>query len=230
MLEWVRRVWNDATAQDIDDRLVRELGAEVYGLRWLFSEGGSAPETMQELRTLARTRLPAVSQCNVDAHSVRVLAKGLDHDVAYCLVDDIAVAASPERWAFAVHDGPLPERTRGSTSRRTTCVDLRRWSCEKRPPGDLTAGEVLGTVEIQFQQPSPDACRFTDFLVTRTRHGQAVVGMLARRVRQDLQGAGVGRTTGWLPGTHLYPHGRLFLRVLGRTCEGSDGPSVLIGG
>ncbi|YCK33349.1 hypothetical protein ACNF49_04350 [Actinomadura sp. ATCC 39365] len=107
--------------------------------------------------------------------------------------------------------------------------DLRRWSYEKRPPGDLVAGEVLGTVEIQLQQPSPDTCRFTEFKVTRSRHGQAVANLLGRHVRQDLQGAGISRTTGWLPVNSLYPHGRRFLRVLGRTREGSDGAHVLIG-
>ncbi|MEV4370731.1 hypothetical protein AB0J71_26935 [Nonomuraea sp. NPDC049637] len=108
--------------------------------------------------------------------------------------------------------------------------DLRRWSYEKRPPGEPVAGEVLGTVEIQLQQPSPDTCELTEFTITRTRHGQAVSGLLGRRVRQDLQEAGISRTTGWLPRNVLYPHGRRFLRVLGRMREGSDGAQVLIGG
>ncbi|MFF4193981.1 hypothetical protein [Nonomuraea sp. NPDC001831] len=108
--------------------------------------------------------------------------------------------------------------------------DLRRWSYEKRPPGEPVAGEVLGTVEIQLQQPSPDTCELTEFTITRTGHGQAVSGLLGRRVRQDLQEAGISRTTGWLPWNDLYPHGRRFLRVLGRIREGSDGVQVLIGG
>lgn len=444
VLEWVRNVWSDTAAQDTHDRLMRELGANVHGLDCLFSEGGPAPATMQELRTLARTRIPDVYQCNVDEHSVRVLANGLNYDVAYYLVDDAAVAADPGRWAFAVHDGPLPEvadavagattftpplrvtelterapaeegcvfavlltckarhdsigwnpthvlpgvrlsrfgaalrdldasteewpeelrvlrvlvapgedgvaaalercsrwpeHPRGAgqehalphshaealrlleTDRDGTVVrtgehvaqmfvhgghgtyeqwflfddrwagaypelassliwfayhwdplcsgdhlhltpcsdnrvryvavvgddgqthvrqalpldearvwDLRRWSYEKRPPGDPMAGEVLGTVEIQLQQPSPDTCRLTEFKITRSRHGQAVAGLLGRRVRQELQEAGISRTTGWLPQNNLYPHGRRFLRVLGRIREGSEGADVLIGG
>ena len=448
VLDWIRNVWSDASAQDAYDWLTRELGTNVYGLDRLFSKEGSAPETMQELRTLARTRLPDVYQCNVDEHSVRVLANGLDYEVAYYLVDDVAIAADPERWSFAVHDGPLPEnagppssttaftrpiqvtdladhpltgegivyavlltykakhnsigwdpthalpgvrlpqfgaalrdldtstdewplelevlrvlvapgedgieaalercnrwpeytwisgeeprpprshiaalrlletdppkpeRHRERTviqvgehvaqmfihdgydtfeqwfffddqwagthpdlatsliwfayhwdplcSRRhmyhTPCSDnrvryvavvgddgqtqvreaqphdeprvwdLRRWSYEKRPSGDVTAGEVLGTVEIQFQQPSPDTCEFTDFQITRTRHGQAVAAMLARHVRQDLQDAGMTRITGWLPEDYLYPHSRRFLRTLGRIHEPADEPSIL---
>ncbi|MFI7425050.1 hypothetical protein [Nonomuraea sp. NPDC049684] len=452
VLEWVRNVWSDAAGQDAHDWLVRELGADLYGLPWLFSEGGPAPATMRELRTLARTRIPDVYQCNVDEHSVRVLANGLNYDVAYYLVDDAAVVADPERWAFAVHDGPLPEvaepvaggttftpplrvteltgrpaagegcvfavlltcearhdsigwnpthalpgvrlsqfgaalrdldastadwpeelqvlrllvapgedgvaaalercsrwpehprgtgedhalphshaealrlleadveadlradrdgtvvRTgehvaqlfahdghgtyeqwfffddrwagaypelassliwfayhwdplcSGDHPHLTPCSDnrvryvavvgddgqthvrqaqphdeprvwdLRRWAYEKRPPGDPVTGEVLGTVEIQLQQPSPDTCRLTAFTITRGRHGQAVADLLGRRVRQDLQEAGISRTTGWLPQNGLYPHGRRFLRVLGRIREGSDGAHVLIGG
>ncbi|MFC4013390.1 hypothetical protein ACFOY2_39615 [Nonomuraea purpurea] len=448
VLDWVRNVWSDAGAQDPYDWLTRELGTTAYGLDRLFSEGGPAPQTMQELRTLARTRLPESYQCNVDEHSVRVLANGLDYDVAYYLVDDAAVAANPERWSFAVHDGPLPEaaspplsttaftaplqvtdltdhppsgegtvyavlltckakhdsigwnpthalpgvrlpqfgvalrdldtstdewplelevlralvapdedgiaaalercnrwpeyrwlsgeqphpprshiealrlldtippereRHRERTviqvgehvaqmfihdgyddfeqwflfddrwtgthpdlaasliwfayhwdplcSRRhmylTPCSDnriryvavvgedgqvqvreaefqdeprvwdLRRWSYEKRPSGGVTAGEVLGTVEIQFQQPSLDLCKFTDFRITRTRHGQAVAAMLARRIRHDLQDAGITRATGWLPEEYLYQHSRRFLRTLGEIHEPADGPSVL---
>ncbi|MEU6787710.1 hypothetical protein ABZ912_51700 [Nonomuraea angiospora] len=446
VLEWIRNVWSDASAQDARDWLAQELGTRVYGLHNLFSKGGPAPRTMQELRTLARTRLPDTCQCNVDEHSVRVLADGLDYEVAYYLVDDAAVAADPERWAFAVHDGPLPdvagppssttaftapiqvtdladhpptgegtvyavlltckakhdsigwnpthalpgarlprfgaalrdldtsteewplelevlrvlvapaedgiaaalercnrwphydaitgnepgpptshvaalrvmdatppepERHRERTviqvgehvaqmfihdgydmfeqwfffddrwtdahpelaasliwfayhwdplcSRdhmyMTPCSDnriryvavvgetgqvqvqvaepqdeprvwdLRRWSYEKRPPGDVTSGEVLGTVEIQLQQPSPDTCAFTEFRITRTRHGQAVAAMLGRRIRHDLQDAGIARASGWLP--EDYPHGRRFLRALGEIHAPSDGPNVL---
>jgi hypothetical protein len=104
--------------------------------------------------------------------------------------------------------------------------DLRRWSYKKRPSGDVAIGEVLGTVEIQFHQPSPERCTFTDFQITRTRHGQAITGMLARRVRHDLQDAGITRTSGWLPDD--YSHGRRFLRTLGEIHEPSDGPRVLL--
>ncbi|MEV0828533.1 hypothetical protein [Nonomuraea rubra] len=443
VLEWVRNVWSEASTQDAYDWLTRELGTTVYGLDSLFSEGGPPPESMRELRTLARTRLPEVYQCNVDEHSVRVLANGLDYDVAYYLVDDVAVAANPERWAFAVHDGPLPEvagtptsttafaapikvtelaehprsregavfavlltckakhdsigwnathalpgvrlptfgaalrdldvptsewpvelevlrvlvapgedgiaaalercnqwpdytwnsgeephppsshdaamRLLGAHHRERTVIqvaehvaqmflhsgrdgfeqwfffddrwagahpdlassliwfayhwdplcsrhhllltpcsdnrvryvavvgddggttqvreaqphdepriwDLRRWSYEKRPPGDVTAGEVLGTVEIQLQQPSPDTFTFTDFEMTRTRHGRAVARKLARHVRQDLQKAGLTHTTGWIPSNGLRPHGRHFLRALGRIHEPAGEPSTL---
>ncbi|MFB4276188.1 hypothetical protein ACBJ59_12920 [Nonomuraea sp. MTCD27] len=106
--------------------------------------------------------------------------------------------------------------------------DLRRWSYENRPPGDVTTGEVLGTVEIKLQEPSPDSGKFTEFEITRTRHGQAVAAMLARHVLRDLQRAGVARITGWLPDDSRYPHGRRFLRMLGEIHKPDDGRSVLV--
>jgi hypothetical protein len=408
VLEWVRRVWDDTAVHEW-------LDATIYGLDLLFSKGGPAPQTMRELCALARTRLPDTYQCNVDERSVRVLANGLDHDVAYYLVDDAAIAADPERWSFAVHDGPLPEavgppadattftppvpvarlaehplpgegtvyavlltfearhdsigwnptyalpgvrlprfgaalrdldaatgawpeplralralvapgedgiagalercdprpghgpatvqldehvaqlfvhgvddtfeqwfffddRWAGAHPRLaaslmwfayhwdplcsrphlhlTPCSDnrvryvavagadgrarvreaeprdepgvwdFRQWSYLKRPPGDVTPGEVLGTVEIQFRQPSPDACRFTDFQITRTRHGQAVAAMLARRARDDLRDAGITRTSGRL--LQDQPYARRFLGMLGEVHETAHGHATLV--
>ncbi|MEU0569630.1 hypothetical protein ABZ297_30225 [Nonomuraea sp. NPDC005983] len=110
VLDWVRRAWDEApSGAGAYDWLAQEVGANVYGLGNLFEGGGPAPRSMAELRTLARRRLSDTVQCNVDEHSVRVLANGLDHEVAYYLVDDAAVAAEPGRWSFALHDGPLPD-------------------------------------------------------------------------------------------------------------------------
>ncbi|NRQ31602.1 hypothetical protein HII36_07060 [Nonomuraea sp. NN258] len=449
VLGWVRQVWDDACAHDTYQWLIRELGTNVYGLDELFTTESPAPETVQDLRTLARTRLPEAYQCNVDEHSIRVLANGLDHDVAYYLVDDAAVAANPERWSFAVHDGPLPQapavhdgpsggataftapvaltelnaagkapagdgtvyavlltckakhdsigwnptyalpgvrlprfgaalrdletdsgewplelgvlramvapgeddiaaalercnrwpeytwisgdepRAPGSHTealrlldatppaperhRERTVIqtgehvaqmfihdgydhfeqwfffddrwaaahpdlaaslmwfayhwdplcsrhhllltpcsdnrfryvavigddgvphvrqarpddeprirDLRRWSYQKRPPGEVTPGEVLGTVEIQLHQPSPETCKFTDFRITGTRHAQAVAVALGRHVRQELRAAGITRTTGRLPEAYSHRHSPRFLRTVGRLDDGNQ--------
>ncbi|WP_162795787.1 GNAT family N-acetyltransferase [Nonomuraea lactucae] len=448
VLGWVRGIWNDVCdLDDACDLLIRELGTDLYGLPWLFSGGGQAPLDMRELRVLARTRIPDVYQCNVDEHSIRILANGLHHDVAYYLVDDDAVAANPGRWSFAVHDGPLPdsaapfasrpvftspldtisltehpppgegvvyaiwltfkalrdcigwnhtyalpgvrltqlgavlrdldtsteewpleleilralvaptengiaaalercnrwptyslsseerpesprshaealrlieavtpetERERLRTvirtgehvaqmfvhggselfdqwfffddqwagahpdlaaslvwfayhwdplcsrwhMRFTPCsdnriryvavvgedghvrvreaepkdavriCDLYEWAYERRPMGDVTAGEVLGTVELQLQQPSPDMCKFTDFVITRTRRGQAVAARLARHIRHDLRAEGITRITDWLPTD--YSHGRRFLRALGEIRTPSGAPEFLL--
>lgn len=109
VLEWVRAKWDEAHAQDGIEWLVGEIGFNVFGLDDLFQAPGRAPETMSELRTLMLTHTPDTIQCNVDEHSVRLLANGLWHDIAYYLVDDAAVASHPERWSFAVHDALLPD-------------------------------------------------------------------------------------------------------------------------
>ncbi|MFG1944234.1 hypothetical protein [Nonomuraea sp. NPDC048826] len=90
----------------------------------------------------------------------------------------------------------------------------------------MTAGEMLGAVEVRFQQPAPGTCGFTEFQITRTSHGPAVAAMLAERVRQDLLEAGITRSDGWLPTRR--PHGRRFFRALGRLRRSVDGPDVLV--
>ncbi|MEU8245212.1 hypothetical protein [Nonomuraea sp. NPDC048916] len=447
VLSWVRSVWQEASdSPNTYDWLVQRLGTHIYGLHWLF-EGGPAPRTMQELRTLAMERLPDTLQCNADERSLRVLANGLDDEVAYYLVDDAAVAAEPGRWSFVVHEGPLPGDVEPSGSGPTftppvtvtdlapaspatgeeltytvllTCKakhdsvgwdptyvvrgarparlgaalrdldtatddwpvelgvlralvapeeegiaaalrrcnhwpdyaepsqrslaqldshssamrfldavspppryhrertvirmgehlaqmaigngrdsfeqwlffddlwarthpdlaaslmwyayhwdplcsrhhfkltpcsdnrvlylavadedgalhvrpaephdeprvwDLRRWSYERRPAGDLTAGEVAGEVEIQLHQSDSAGCRFTAFEITRTRYGQTVAAMLARHIRAELRAAGITRATDWLPDNR--PHGKLFLRVLGTIHKPPHEPSTL---
>ncbi|MER7500550.1 hypothetical protein AB0L05_12255 [Nonomuraea pusilla] len=135
VLEWVRRVWytvppgiadlrdgpcppgapddRDAEAEAarsaLRQMLAAELGGDVYGLDTLFWRGGPPPRTMEELRTLARGQLPDTEECNADERSLRVLAYSTRYEVAYYLVDDAAVAAEPARWAFALHEGPLPD-------------------------------------------------------------------------------------------------------------------------
>ncbi|MFG1944233.1 hypothetical protein [Nonomuraea sp. NPDC048826] len=105
VLEWVHDIWEYATAGDPYEWFERELGTGIWELASLF-QGGAPPRDMAELRTLAR--LMNLEQCNVDAHSVRVLADSTRYEVAYYLVDDSAVAAAPHLWSYAVHDGPLP--------------------------------------------------------------------------------------------------------------------------
>ncbi|GAA4509583.1 hypothetical protein [Nonomuraea ferruginea] len=436
VLEWVHDVWEDATAGDPHEWFERELGTDVWYLAALF-EGGAPPRSMEELRTLARTRVSELQQCNVDARSVRVLADSLWYEVAYYLVDDSAVAANPGLWSYAVHDGPLPAtvntpaggftppwktvdlagssgtgtvyavlltcrarhfsigrddtyafrgirlpefaaalRSLGTTGewplelmvlrsliapdedgiaaalercnrwpgyaeppddyladlsshaaalelirtargregtvihvdehvvqmliaewgetreqwfffddrwagghpdlaaslmwfayhwdplcsrhhfRDKPCSDNRvlyiavmdedgrvrvreagpmdderfwkfyRWHHSRRPLGEVTAGDVLGAVEVQFQQPAPDSCRFTEFQITRTSHGPAVAAMLADRIRHDLKEAGITRSDGWLQTG--YPHGRRFFRAVGRLRRSADGSDFLV--
>lgn len=100
VLDWFRSTW--ATPEAVHD-----LG--VHGLGHIPGEGGPPPADMAGLRTLARSRLSDSHQCNVDDHSLRGLANGLDHEVAYYLLDDAVAEAEPRRWAYAVHDGPLPD-------------------------------------------------------------------------------------------------------------------------
>lgn len=100
--------------EDVRAWLERELGADVYGLPSFFTSEAPVPETMSDLRTALREHL-YVEQClHADDHSVRVLTDDDEVDLAYYFIDDAAVAAEPERWAFAVHDAwRLPDSGAG---------------------------------------------------------------------------------------------------------------------
>ncbi|WP_214323266.1 hypothetical protein [Nonomuraea sediminis] len=128
VLGWIRDLWGKGTYE----HLVDLLGVAVYGLDHLLMSGGPPPASMDELRALARTWLSESIQCNVDDHSLRGLAYGLDHEVAYYLVDDAAAAADPSRWSFPLHDGPLPDASgpTGSFTPPVTPIELTRRSGE----------------------------------------------------------------------------------------------------
>ncbi|WP_049576842.1 hypothetical protein [Nonomuraea sp. SBT364] len=180
---------------------------------------------------------------HVGEHVAQLFLSGVDDTYGqWLLFDDRWAGAHPDlagslMW-YAAHWDPACARPH---TRLTTCADNRvryvavagadgrpfvrlaePWeedgvwgphgSFHRRPP----AQEVLGTVELQLQQPAPDVCAFTAYSVTPHRRGRLAAGLLGKRIAADLRAAGITRTTGRLPGDHSrYDHGGLFLRMLG---------------
>ncbi|GIH25794.1 hypothetical protein Aph01nite_41040 [Acrocarpospora phusangensis] len=105
VLDWFRRVWDDAGADDAYAWVEREFGTNVYGLHTIFESGLPAPESMPELRELLEKHLYVEQELRVDEHSVRVLTDDDEVDLAYFFVDDALVAAEPDRWAYLLHEG-----------------------------------------------------------------------------------------------------------------------------
>ena len=104
MLDWFRRVWDDATSQDAYAWVEREPGADVYGLHTIFETGLPAPRTHAELRRMLKEHLYVERTLRVDRHSVRVLTDDDEVELAYFFVDDHVVADEPDRWAYLVHE------------------------------------------------------------------------------------------------------------------------------
>ncbi|MEV4294147.1 hypothetical protein [Microbispora rosea] len=104
VLDWFRRVWDDAASQDAYKWVERELGANVYGLHTIFETGLPAPSTHGELRRMLKEHLYVERTLRVDRHSVRVLTDDDDVELAYFFVDDHVVADEPDRWAYLVHE------------------------------------------------------------------------------------------------------------------------------
>ncbi|MGI5155642.1 hypothetical protein [Microbispora sp. CA-102843] len=115
VLDWFRRVWDDASSEDACDWVERELGTDVYGLNTVFETGLPAPRTHTELRRMLKEHLYVEGTLRVDRHSVRVLTDDDEIELAYFFVDDHVVAAEPDRWAYLVHEGwDLPPDARPS--------------------------------------------------------------------------------------------------------------------
>lgn len=104
VLDWFRRVWDDAASQDAYTWVQRELGANVYGLHTIFETGLPAPRTHNELRRLLKEHLYVEGRLRVDRHSVRVLTDDDEVELAYFFVDDHVVADEPDRWTYLVHE------------------------------------------------------------------------------------------------------------------------------
>ncbi|WP_182902613.1 hypothetical protein [Microbispora sp. H10830] len=109
VLDWFRRVWDDAASEDAYKWVERELGANVYGLHTIFETGLPAPRTHNELRRMLKEHLYVERTLRVDRHSVRVLTDDDEVELAYFFVDDHVVASEPDRWAYLLHeDWELP--------------------------------------------------------------------------------------------------------------------------
>ncbi|XVQ83809.1 hypothetical protein ACQP2K_34005 [Microbispora siamensis] len=104
VLDWFRRVWDDASSEDAYDWVERELGTNVYGLNTIFETGQPAPRTHVELRRMLKEHLYVERKLRVDRHGVRALTDDDDVELAYFFVDDHVVADEPDRWAYLVHE------------------------------------------------------------------------------------------------------------------------------
>ncbi|MBE3012554.1 hypothetical protein IL992_25655 [Microbispora sp. NEAU-D428] len=104
VLDWFRRVWDDAASQDAYTWVQRELGTDVYGLHTIFETGLPAPRTHIELRRMLKEHLYVEGRLRVDRHSVRVFTDDDEVELAYFFVDDHVVADEPDRWAYLVHE------------------------------------------------------------------------------------------------------------------------------
>jgi hypothetical protein len=115
VLDWFRRGWEH---DDPRGWLDSELGGPVYGLESIFEEVQERrlprPESVDELRGLLDEHLWVEGDdegtfIRLGEHSLRVRTDDDEVDLAYYFVDDEAVAASPDRLAFLLHDTwPLP--------------------------------------------------------------------------------------------------------------------------
>ncbi|WP_432865146.1 hypothetical protein [Microbispora rosea] len=108
VLDWFRRVWDDAASQDAYKWVERELGANVYGLHTIFETGLPAPRTHGELRRILKEHLYVERTLRVDRHSVRVL--------------------TPPSTAWGVH-GRMRSRAYGCRGSRRPCARRIPMSC-----------------------------------------------------------------------------------------------------
>ncbi|MFF5244648.1 hypothetical protein ACFY3V_10235 [Streptosporangium sp. NPDC000095] len=136
VLDWFRRVWDEAGSGDAYEWITRELGASVYGLSTIFETGLPAPRSTAELHRLLEEHLDVEQELRVDEHSVRVLTDDDEVMLAYFFVEDALVAAEPERWAYLLHDGwKLPDVPPGFSDDRSFTSPVTTWTATPAPPG-----------------------------------------------------------------------------------------------
>lgn len=113
ILGWFQRNW---TTPDAEDWLENELGSDVYGLHSIFDAATEhalpVPQSMRGLETHLREHLyveGGSEHIQMDEQSLRVLTDDDEVELAYFFLDDTAIAASPDRFAYLLHEHwPLP--------------------------------------------------------------------------------------------------------------------------
>ncbi|GAB3864030.1 hypothetical protein GCM10029963_73740 [Micromonospora andamanensis] len=140
------------------------MGGDVYGLESTFEEARKRhlprPESVDDLRALLIEHLWVESDdedsfIRLGEHALRVRTDDDEVDLAYYFLDDEAVAASPDRLAFLLHDTwPLPTSAAAGGAVFSPAVPVRTvWLV---PPGP---GSVF-SVRLCWQ--SPDTNRNLD--------------------------------------------------------------------
>lgn len=130
VLAWFRRTWRTSTPDTVVED---ELGVDVYGLHTVFDAVAKhelpVPASTDELRAVLHEHLyveGGEDYIQLDDHSLRVRTDDDEVELAYYFLDDTAIARSPERLAYLLHEQwPLPDSTDGST-RFTPDVPVRQ--------------------------------------------------------------------------------------------------------
>lgn len=200
VLDWFRRGWDH---DDPDSWIEGELGGEVYGLESVFEEARkrnlARPESVDELRALLNEHLWVEGEkgthLRLGEHALRVRTDDDEVDLAYYLIDDEAVAASPDRLAFLLYDTwPLPADPDGPGGVFSHGVPVR--TVRLGPPGP----EAVFSIRLGWD--SPDADSNLDLAGATAFPGLTLPDLAAR-----LRGADEADT-------HRWPHDARLLRAL----------------
>jgi hypothetical protein len=114
VLGWFRRGWHQ---EDPEQWLEQELDNEVYGLSTIFEavreHGLPAPDTPAALFALLQEHLwleaDSPACLRFDGRALRAETDDDEYELAYMFVDEAAVSAAPQRWAYPLHEHwPLP--------------------------------------------------------------------------------------------------------------------------
>ncbi|NIL41334.1 hypothetical protein HCB17_09205 [Salinispora arenicola] len=162
VLQWFRRCWD---RNDPDEWINAELGGDAYGLSSVFERARernlSRPETVDELRTLLHRHLWVEGDdegafIRLSEHALRVRTDDDEVDLAYYLIDEDAVVASPDRLMYLLHDTwPLPADAAEPGAVFTHDVRVRTIRCTR-----LVEPDSVFSVRLSWD--SPDTGRNLD--------------------------------------------------------------------
>jgi hypothetical protein len=213
VLDWFRRGWGRA---EPEEWIESELGGDAYGLDSIFERARERrlpqPDTVERLRELLHEHLWVEGDDKSDyirlgEHALRVRTDDDEVDLAYYFVDDEAVAASPDRLAFLVHDTwPLPGGAAAPGSVFSQGAPVR--TVRLGPPGP----ECVFSVRLCWE--SPDTGRNLDLAGAVTFPGLTLPDLVAK-----LRG-----TTG--TESDRWPHDVRLLRELTAPEDDDPGPAL----
>ncbi|WP_212830202.1 hypothetical protein [Catellatospora sp. TT07R-123] len=158
VLDWFRRCWDADTPEALVEQ---ELGGGVYGLASIFEAARvhalPAPETWQQLHGLLDKYLyiegDMPQSLQFDGRALRVRTDDDEVDLAYFFLDEAAVAAAPDRFAYVLSDAwPLPAAVTGPGGFDPAGVPVRVAAEPGDGPGTVYA------VFLTFQQGASLAC------------------------------------------------------------------------
>lgn len=213
VLDWFRRGWGH---DDPDAWIDSELGGDVYGLESIFEEVRKRnlprPETVDELRELLNEYLWVEGDdegtfIRLGGNALRVRTDDDEVDLAYYFLDDEAVAASPDRLAFLLHDTwPLPANMAAPGAVFSHGVPVR--TVRLAPPGPQSV------FSVRLCWESPDTYRNLDL-------AGAIVfpGLTFPDLAAHLRGVND-------PDTDRWPHDARLLRALVAPGENDIGPAL----